>query len=234
MRTFYLLPLLCVVLLASCSKDNETPPIKLSAKGAAVWPGQDSTITITGRSAPFTATASTPGIAEVKLENDKLTLKALKNGRTTITITDAAGATISLPFEGLGLGATIWAYTLNDTPADAIVATSDAAFSATLKAEAIAAIKPVYRIEFTDDTRMRYQERTQTATETGEGTYTYAGMVLTLLFNGKTVLQTVEPLNYYRIKFMLDETAKYQALYPDKGITQVISIRYMRRVINPG
>jgi hypothetical protein len=234
MRIFYLLPLLCLVLFAACGKDKETPPIQLSAKGAAAWPGMDSTITITGKAAPFTATASAPDIAGVTIDGNKLTLKALKSGTTIITITDAAGATISLPFNGLGLKATMWSYTPNDTPAETIVTSNDAAFSATLKTEVLAAIKPIYRVEFWYDTQMRYQERSPAANENGEGTYTYVNNVLTLVYNGKTVVQTVEPINYSRIKFILDETAKYQALYPDKGITQVITTRFMRRYTNPG
>jgi hypothetical protein len=89
--------LLVIALFPGCSDDPNTPPpvFSVSPSSATVAPGGDVVIMMSGGTAPYSITAGTDAsVATAAISSDTLTVHGVDGGYTTLTLSDAASATI--------------------------------------------------------------------------------------------------------------------------------------------
>lgn len=78
------------VVFTSCSKDdnNGASLLKFDVAKAEVAPGTSTDVIIKNGTQPFTAKASNEKIATVQVDKNKLVIKGIKEGQTSIIVTD--------------------------------------------------------------------------------------------------------------------------------------------------
>ncbi|WP_019538587.1 Ig-like domain-containing protein [Proteiniphilum acetatigenes] len=90
----------------SCEKDDNNRGLTLDKNNAELIIGEETAVKVSGGVAPYEATAADETVAEVAVDGSDVTIKGLKEGNTTIKVTDKEGseATITVavkedPFE---------------------------------------------------------------------------------------------------------------------------------------
>ncbi len=83
---------LAVATFASCEKFDDGR-LKFSVSEAVVAPGATANVTISGGTQPFTAKSSDDKTATVKVDKNVMTITGVKEGATTIIVTDAKKVT---------------------------------------------------------------------------------------------------------------------------------------------
>lgn len=79
------------VTVVSCDKNDEpkVPDLKCDPSQVEVAPGKTATVTVSGGTAPFTATSSDSKIATAKADKNIITITGVKDGKATILISDS-------------------------------------------------------------------------------------------------------------------------------------------------
>lgn len=69
-------------------KKSADGTLDFDKKSVSVAVGKEETVTVKGGTTPYTATAGDTNIATVTIKDDKIAIKGVKAGTTTITVTD--------------------------------------------------------------------------------------------------------------------------------------------------
>lgn len=77
--------------MTSCDKDDDIKVptlLKFNPTNPEVVVGKTATVSIKGGTAPYTANSKDAGIATASAKDATITIKGIKAGKTTITVTD--------------------------------------------------------------------------------------------------------------------------------------------------
>lgn len=93
-KPIFLLTLLCVsVLFIACDNDDADSKLTFDKNSVEVIVNVTDTVKVSGGKSPYTATEGDDSIAEATVSSGKIAIRGLKEGQTTVTVTDADGNT---------------------------------------------------------------------------------------------------------------------------------------------
>lgn len=98
-KVSFLFTILCMAaILIACDKDdNKETNLTFSKSKVEVAINASDTITVSGGTSPYTALEADTTIAEATVNSNKIAVKGLKKGNTTIKVTDKNGVNTSFP-----------------------------------------------------------------------------------------------------------------------------------------
>ncbi|MCK7555530.1 hypothetical protein MKQ70_11130 [Chitinophaga sedimenti] len=216
----------------------------MSTYSASSFAGEQFAIDITeAGDGPFSAEVENIGIVpSLTVQNKKVVFTTQQMGHTNIHVyaPGRSKATIKVNarmFEG------VWRRTpgMSAIPPEVYVESADADFSTSLKAELMtAAPEPVGKVQLIEfSAGMGFFREVHDNLSFRTGRYTYDNLKLTMKYDTdghEDVFQLERPINDKTgsMAFIQDLTEKYKALHPDKSVTRVLVIKFMRLMTFPG
>jgi hypothetical protein len=226
------------LIFLSCKKNKEPDAILPRNDTITLWAGHDTVITIPGALLTYTVTSDNDEVAHAVVANNRVTISTDIPGNTIVRLKDETNRTIELKVYAKHIAGK-W-YRAEGTlqmPPKVEVTSNDPAFTETLKNGLMEeALKPVgvyYMLELRGPNPMSFRELLSGRLGK-EGTYSYRNLTLTMVYNGVTTVFRVIPVDGENVGLEQDMTATYQQLHPDKGITKVTVIKYLKVYMNPG
>jgi carbohydrate-selective porin OprB len=98
-KASFLFTILCMgAIMIACDKDdNKETKLTFSKNKVEIAVNASDTITVSGGTTPYTALEADTTIAKATVDSNKIAVKGLKKGNTTIKVTDKNGVNTSFP-----------------------------------------------------------------------------------------------------------------------------------------
>lgn len=217
------------LLFFSCKKSNELDPINPINKEIKIWSGQDTLLVITGNSTIYSAVSENEDIVQVTMEGKELKIISGIPGVTKIRISDENNTTVEIAIHVLSFSGN-WRNIENNASykGKAIVQTGDPVLTSELTDSLTQEANLRYGVIFGGIDRSFVEVVSNKLRR--EGTYSFKNLTLTFIANGTSDLYTIIPFSETVVAVYQDLTAHYQSLYPEKNVTKVVMIRYLRLV----
>ncbi|UYQ95435.1 hypothetical protein MKQ68_10025 [Chitinophaga horti] len=227
-------------LLPACKKEEDNM-IRLSTRDVGVYAGQSAEVEILKGQGAYTATSADESIAKVTVQGNRLVITTNVVGQTKVTVTGTGSQTAVINVHSTILSGTWYRDESDKAKAPEIyVESTNTGFNTGLEAEMQAQLaEPVgkrlfFMFNATNEPKFREIHGDNIY---AEGTYAFSNLTLTMKYpNNTEVVYKLEPVagTPRLMKFTQDATAKYQAAYPERGITKVTIVRYLQMQFNPG
>lgn len=219
-KSKFLLTLLMVALFvgfSSCSDDDDIISIEVEKSVVDLEVGEKSVVKITEGNGGYTVVSADEETATAIVKDNEVLISGIKEGTTTITITDKEGETMPITVNVVTI---VGEWNVSKIAVDAEVEDKD--IEEEIKAEL--ANDGTKSIALTADGKFTIKGVEDGKEYTVEGTYTYVDKILTLgMGEGEEVdadSYVVTELTKTTLKYQEDRTESVQEDYPEAGVTK--------------
>ncbi|NDW19404.1 hypothetical protein D0T53_10855 [Dysgonomonas sp. 216] len=227
--------LLLAISIYSCgdsesAKDN----IEIPSKKVYIWEGENSVVEIKTTLSSPTLKIDDTDIAQVEFKDNSIHISTFKTGSTTVYISDLLHNEASFSVIVGSIQQGIWEEKqigIYQSDVEILAENQNAALElkATLKEGLINQLGSTYTFDENDNNLeiMHIDKDNNVVKYIGTYEYDKIKSILVLNYNDITELFTLYPIEYHGVRLEQDLTELYKLIYPNYGISKVLTTRYL-------
>lgn len=228
---------LLLLVLISCNANDgkeEKDVIKIDAETIHVWPGNTRTLSIVS-DGTFTVTSLDPAVAQAKVENKTIIVTATGIGQTSLLLKDGSHEDLEIPVFAVINGLYTEEHNFKEYAPKFNVVADDKAVVTEITKDLSQDASNFNNARYGFEWDGRFWVALQSDLHTPlEGTFSWNGETLVLNYDGRSETYSFQGINNgprpYMFEITLDLTDNYKELYPDAGIENVSTVRFLSAI----